>query len=179
MFKQIFEIFKSDSLYEQALIECHEMLDIDLAMFKASIHSLRQSDSAEIDIDIYAMDKKINEFERDVRRKVMTHLAVGGKEDIGSGLVLVSVVIDIERIGDYTKNIYDLVVTHPKNGEILRFRIRQYSFQIPSIRTDTGIVKYQFATAIICDEFLPPITALSCVDNHLIQRITILINRGP
>ena len=60
------------------------------------------------------MDKKINEFERDVRRKVMTHLAIGGKEDIGSGLVLVSVVIDIERIGDYTKNIYDLAVNHPK-----------------------------------------------------------------
>ena len=114
MFKQIFEIFKSDSLYEQALVECHEMLDIDLTMFKASISSLRKSDSSEIDIDIFAMDKKINEFERDVRRKVMTHLAIGGKEDIGSGLVLVSVVIDIERIGDYTKNIYDLALNHPK-----------------------------------------------------------------
>ena len=114
MFKQIFEIFKSDSLYEQALSECHEMLDIDLTMFKESIKSLRKSDSAEIGIDIFAMDKKINEFERDVRRKVMTHLAIGGKEDIGSGLVLVSVVIDIERIGDYTKNIYDLAVNHPE-----------------------------------------------------------------
>ena len=114
MFKQIFEIFKSDSLYEQALVECHEMLDIDLTMFKASLESLRKSDSADIDIDIYAMDKKINEFERDVRRKIMTHLAVGNREDVGSGLVLVSVVIDIERIGDYTKNIYDLAVNHPK-----------------------------------------------------------------
>ena len=114
MFKQIFEIFKSDSLYEQALVECHEMLDIDLTMFKASIQSLRKSDSTDIDIDIFAMDKKINEFERDVRRKIMTHLAVGSREDVGSGLVLVSVVIDIERIGDYTKNIYDLAVNHPK-----------------------------------------------------------------
>jgi phosphate uptake regulator len=125
MFKQIFEIFKSDSLYEQALKECHEMLDIDLTMFKASIQSLRKSDTAELDIDIYAMDKKINEFERDVRRKIMTHLAVGGKEDIGSGLVLVSVVIDIERIGDYTKNIYDLAVNHPKmlDGNALEDRL--------------------------------------------------------
>ena len=68
MFKQIFEIFKSDSLYEQALGECHEMLAIDKTMLEASVKSLRNSDSAEIDIDIYAMDKKINEFERDVRR---------------------------------------------------------------------------------------------------------------
>jgi len=125
MFKQIYEIFKSDNLYEQALKECHEMLDIDLTMFKASIQSLRKSDTAELDIDIYAMDKKINEFERDVRRKIMTHLAVGGKEDIGSGLVLVSVVIDIERIGDYTKNIYDLAVNHPKmlDGNALEDRL--------------------------------------------------------
>tara|TARA_B100000945_G_scaffold145451_1_gene116414 strand:+ start:1778 stop:2443 length:666 start_codon:yes stop_codon:yes gene_type:complete len=135
MFKQIFEIFKSDSLYEQALDECHEMLDIDLTMFKESIKSLRQSDSAEIGIDIFAMDKKINEFERDVRRKVMTHLAIGGKEDIGSGLVLVSVVIDIERIGDYTKNIYDLAVNHPQklNGGPLEDRlleIEQVSFNL-------------------------------------------------
>ena len=41
-------------------------------------------------------------------------IIVGGKEDLGTGLVLVSVVIDIERIGDYTKNIYDLAVNHPK-----------------------------------------------------------------
>jgi len=127
MFRQIFEIFKSDSLYEQALSECHEMLDIDLTMFKESIKSLRESDSADINIDIFAMDKKINEFERDVRRKVMTHLAIGGKEDIGSGLILVSVVIDIERIGDYTKNIYDLAVNHPKklNGGSMEDRIAE------------------------------------------------------
>ena len=112
MFKQIFEIFKSDSLYEQALLECHEMLDIDLKMFNTSIDSLRYANTD--DIDIYTMDKKINEFERDVRRKVMTHLAIGGREDIGSGLVLVSVVIDIERIGDYTKNIYDLSQSYTK-----------------------------------------------------------------
>jgi len=135
MFKQIFKLFKSDSLYEQALCECYEMLDIDLAMFKASIKSLRKNDSAKIDIDIYEMDKKINQFERDVRRKIMTHLAVGGREDVGSGLVLVSVVIDIERIGDYTKNIYDLAVNHPKklNGGGAENRltlIENYSFNL-------------------------------------------------
>ena len=114
MFKRIFELFQSDSLYEQALNECYEMLEIDREMFNESINALRYSDTADIPIDIYAMDKKINEFERDVRRKVMTHLVVSGKDHLGSGLILVSVVIDIERIGDYTKNIYDLALQHPK-----------------------------------------------------------------
>ena len=114
MFKEIFAMFKGDSLYIQAFDECHEMLEIDREMFTQSIKALRTSDSAEIPIDIYAMDKKINSFEMDVRRKVATHLVVANSQDIGPGLVLTSVVIDIERIGDYTKNIYDLAVTHPK-----------------------------------------------------------------
>jgi phosphate transport system protein len=114
MFKQIFNLFKSDSLYEQALNQCFEMLDTDLLMFNESVKSLRESDTAEIPIDIFEMDKKINQFERDVRRKVMTHLAISGNEDLGSGLILISVVVDIERIGDYTKNIYELAINHPK-----------------------------------------------------------------
>ena len=118
MFKQIFDMFKSDSLYEQALSECHEMLDIDREMFNESVKSLRQSDSVEIPIDIYEMDKKINSFERDVRRKIMTHLAISGNEDLSSGLVLTSVVIDIERIGDYAKNIYDLALRYPKKLKV-------------------------------------------------------------
>ena len=51
-------------------------------------------------------------------RKVMTHLSMGHTADISSGLALVSIVIDIERIGDYTKNIYDLAVNHPKRLEV-------------------------------------------------------------
>tara|TARA_B100001758_G_C18403296_1_gene610390 strand:+ start:166 stop:759 length:594 start_codon:yes stop_codon:yes gene_type:complete len=84
------------------------MLDIDLEMFQESIHVLRNQDDSKSKIDIAKTDIKINKFERSVRRKVMTHLAVSGTEDLGSGLILTSVVIDIERIGDYTKNIYDL-----------------------------------------------------------------------
>ena len=114
MFKELFNLIKSDSLYEQALNRCYEMLDIDSQMFNESINSLRNSDTAEIPIDIFEMDKKINEFEREVRRKIMTHLSISGSKDLASGLILISVVIDIERIGDYTKNIYELAINHPK-----------------------------------------------------------------
>ena len=46
-----------------------------------------------------------------------------------------SVVIDIERIGDYTKNIYDLAVNHPKklNGGSVEDRlskIEKISFKL-------------------------------------------------
>ena len=113
MWKEIVSVFQKDNLYQQAFNEACEMLEIDGKMYAASVQSLRQSDTAEIDLDIYALDKEINRSERDVRKKVMKHLMLSGDTQLNSGLALVSVVIDIERIGDYTKNIYDLARSHP------------------------------------------------------------------
>lgn len=106
-------LFKEDNLYIQALKESYEMLALDLSMYEASVESLRHSDTGELNIDIYQLDKKINAYERDVRKKVMTHLSVTGSKDLAPGLILISVVVDIERIGDYTKNINDMAQQHP------------------------------------------------------------------
>lgn len=113
MWRNVLNIFNKDNLYTRALTESHEMLDLDLRMIEASVESLRRSDDGSIAIDIHKMDKQINRFERDVRQKVLTHLAVSGPGDLSGGLVLVSIIIDIERIGDYAKNIHDLARFHP------------------------------------------------------------------
>ena len=113
MWKTLIGAFKKDNLYQQALAEACEMLETDGRMFEASVESLRRSDTADIAVDIYKLDKEINRSERDVRKKVMTHLVVSGGTELAHGLALISVVIDIERIGDYTKNIYDLARRHP------------------------------------------------------------------
>ncbi|MDA7675350.1 hypothetical protein N8676_00325 [bacterium] len=113
MWKELIQLFKKDNLFEQAYQEAAEMLDTDAAMYNASVEALRRSDTAEVKFDIYDADKGVNRSERGVRKKVMTHLVVSGGTNLASGLSLVSVVIDIERIGDYTKNIYDLAVHHP------------------------------------------------------------------
>tara|TARA_Y100000768_G_scaffold226644_1_gene171087 strand:+ start:364 stop:1029 length:666 start_codon:yes stop_codon:yes gene_type:complete len=121
MLKEFFNILKSDSLFDQALSECYEMLDIVDQMFKTSTKSLRQDSQENYPSNIYEMDKKINHFERDVRRKIMTHLTVNPQQDLSSGLALVSVVIDIERMGDYTKNIYDLAIKYPKKLDAAKY----------------------------------------------------------
>ena len=41
-------------------------------------------------------------------RDVFNHLCVSGMEDLNSGLVLISIIIEIERIGDYTKNMIEI-----------------------------------------------------------------------
>jgi phosphate transport system protein len=113
MFKEFFDLFRRENLLRQAFERSREMLEEDREMFDAAVRSLREQGDARVEVDIYAKDQMINAYEREVRRKVYTHLAVAGEKDLHAGLVLASVVIDIERIGDYTKNIVELALHHP------------------------------------------------------------------
>ena len=113
MFKEFFDVFRKGDLLHQAFDRSHEMLRDDMEMFEAAISSLRERDDARVDIDVYAKDQRINAYQREVRRKVFTHLTLARAQDLHAGLALVSVVIDIERIGDYAKNIVELALNHP------------------------------------------------------------------
>lgn len=112
MWKELFNLSSSNNLFVEAHEQAAEMLDTDWTMFQVSVESLRNSDTGEVSIDIYAKDKEVNRGERDIRRKIFTHLSVSGSSNLSAGLALVTVVIDIERIGDYTKNIYELAKNH-------------------------------------------------------------------
>lgn len=112
-FKELFELWRSDNFLQQAWKESYVMLETTREMFEKSIHSLRKTDDAEISRDVYTTDKQVNIYLQDVRRKVFKHLALTGGANIIPGLVLISIVIDVERIGDYTKNITDIAIAHP------------------------------------------------------------------
>lgn len=58
--------------------------------------------------DLWATDKRINRTERRIRRLVVTHGTVHGANELPICLVVMSLVKDAERIGDYAKNIFDL-----------------------------------------------------------------------
>lgn len=112
-FKELYELWKRDNSLKQAFEESYIMLETTQKMFEKSIHSLRMTDNADIDMIVYDLDKKVNKFLQDVRQKVFKHLAITGGANIIPGLILTSIVIDIERIGDYTKNITDIAIAHP------------------------------------------------------------------
>ena len=59
-------------------------------------------------MDIAGEDEAINMGERMVRRLVAEHLTINPKQDLPSSLVLISIVHDVERIGDYTKGLIEL-----------------------------------------------------------------------
>lgn len=113
MLKEWLAIFKKDILMDRAYQRSYLMLDLTREMFSKAKESLRHLENNEVDIDIYDKDSEINKYEREVRRNVFNHLAVSGAAKLPSGLALISIIIDIERIGDYTKNIVELALNHP------------------------------------------------------------------
>lgn len=115
MFEQFKKLFTtSESLLDSAYNTTLTMLEYDYEMYRASKGVLRDTDGCDLPFDVKKMDRKINKYEREVRRNVLTHLTISGPQNLVPGLALVSIVIDVERIGDYTKNIVDLARQHEK-----------------------------------------------------------------
>ena len=142
-FKQFIELWKTADSLTQALEDSHVMLESTHQMFTESVKSLRRSDSSDVAINIYEMDQTINRYERRVRRKVLKHLAIAGGVNMIPGLILTSIVIDIERIGDYTKNIKDLAVSHPE-----RLRCGRYEEDIQKIEEGVGEIYTEVVPAV-------------------------------
>jgi len=108
MYKDILKVFKINSLLDDAFNRSYEMIEVTGSMFDQVIMRLRKDQNHQYSFDIRDKDIAVNKFERQVRRDVFNHLCVSGLDDLNSGLVLVSIIIDIERIGDYTKNMVEL-----------------------------------------------------------------------
>ena len=75
----------------------------------ASNALLAGADPAAVGGDVHSTDKRINATERDIRRDLVVHVSVHqAASDVPMVLAYMAVAKDVERIGDYAKNIYDL-----------------------------------------------------------------------
>jgi len=111
VFNDLVNIWKKNDLLSEAWDESHEMILLSNEIFIKAIDGLRSGEKTKSLKGLKKRDKEINSFHKNVRRKVVTHYAVSGNTlNIESGLVLINLVVDIERIGDYTKNILDLAI---------------------------------------------------------------------
>lgn len=108
----MFEFFKSsghsaiesvEQMLTTMLVDGHEVYTT------ASEALFGGGKSKETKQEVRSTDRGINQAQRDVRRELMLHAAVQESVDLPLVLSYMSVVKDAERIGDYAKNIYDLV----------------------------------------------------------------------
>ena len=115
VFKDLVNIWKSEDSLSQAWNESNDMLHLSHEMFNDAVDALRSGEKNKVIKSIKLRDEKINSYHREIRKKVVTYYSVSKDvSNIDSGLVLINIVVDIERIGDYSKNILDLAKHYPK-----------------------------------------------------------------
>jgi len=166
MLKELLRLLKKGGLMDQAFQETVDMINVLEEMFNLSVRYLHEGIAPETDRDVYTMDKRINLLDQKMRRHIYNHLVLQEQKDLYMSLLLVQMGVDLERIGDYIKNIYDLrrisgdcdFGTYTEELHRLEDDIRKL---IPAVREalqqndDTaaiGIQKTYFEKAKLCDK---------------------------
>lgn len=62
---------------------------------------------------VFEADERINVLQQRIRREIVVHMSVHGTGDVNACLIMMSLVKDAERIGDYAKNLADLLTHAP------------------------------------------------------------------
>lgn len=106
MFREIIDSHRRTTLVYEALQEVLNMLERAEKMFGVVCSTLLTQEEAVADID--REDRDINEGEHLVRRLILEHLVINPDRDLPASLALISIVHDVERLGDYAKNLVEL-----------------------------------------------------------------------
>lgn len=144
MWKELKQIWFGDDLLSEAWDMTYEAMNIDSEMFDDAVAALWGDSKKKTQRVIFKKDKLINKYERDIRRKIITHLSIQQGEGLAAGMVLSTVIVDVERIGDYVKNIVDLTEMHP--GELKDVEVKN------TLNTIESSIKNSFIKTRQCVE---------------------------
>jgi len=104
--KQILQAYRTYKVIGESEKEIRTMIEKARSLFGASALALLSQ--KEVSFDLYARDREINDLVVDIRKKIVEHLSVTACHNVGGELVFLKVINDIERVGDYSKNLLDL-----------------------------------------------------------------------
>ena len=111
MLHELLTILRSNQPLEAVGEKFSKMLELSLDMVRKSgeiycVHIV----TPEQRTDLQKQDVKVNKLERKIRKQITFHLSVPGNiMDLPYCLVVMILVKDVERIGDYAKELADLV----------------------------------------------------------------------
>lgn len=111
MLRELMQIFRSGEPLSGMGENFMQMLTLSLELTKkAGGIYFGRAITPEERTQIHKQDVKVNKLERRIRKQVIVHLSVqGNTHDLPYCLLLMSLVKDVERIGDYAKDLADLV----------------------------------------------------------------------
>jgi phosphate uptake regulator len=116
MFERLFRPATRSPLIDSAFRDIGQMLDQAQRMLDLALGALLEGKPLLVDLD--ELDDVVDEGERMVRRSVLEHLSFDPSRDLVASLVLVSMVQDAERLGDFARGIPELLplARHPRSG---------------------------------------------------------------
>ncbi|HSM02328.1 MAG TPA: PhoU domain-containing protein [Acidimicrobiia bacterium] len=110
------------------LQDCRHAFDLSMTALLAG------GDPTTVGPEVRTTDIRVNKAERAVRRELVVHVSVrGAKADLPMVLATMSIVKDVERIGDYAKNVWDLTAegidfsSAPDRDDLVAWRSRTSS----------------------------------------------------
>lgn len=106
MFGEVWKFWRRETLIDKAEEEVERMIVIAKDMFRIAMSVFLDKEKSRA--DLYKMDQGLNAIQMDVRRKILQHLSINPAMDITASLILITIIVDIERLGDYSKNVLDL-----------------------------------------------------------------------
>jgi len=109
MLRQVMALWRGERFMKKVIEKFGEMLSDDEYLFTHAWEVfMGQAVIDQIKQPFYDKDIAVNSGEREIRRMLVEHLALHPKHDISGCLVMMSLVKDAERIGDYSKNIFEV-----------------------------------------------------------------------
>ena len=123
MFKKFLALWKGKDFLKQILEDFNLMGKDTEEMFSSVLKKLLEGkEEPGLKDKIYSIDKKVNKLERKIRKRIVEHLSLRPSVDVPACLLMMSVVKDSERIGDYCKNLYEVTELLEKPLDIGKFR---------------------------------------------------------
>ena len=89
--------------------ETLEGLHLSQEMYHQVLQALHEQTTEQVKARMKQMDGDVNRLQRSVRQKIYRHLSLTEGKDLLSSMQLHDIVNEIERVGDYSKNIAELV----------------------------------------------------------------------
>jgi len=121
MLREIIDAMRNKGVMEELFHEFVDMVKAAEWMFgKCAEAIFAESIDESVKKEIYERDILVNQTERDIRKKLITHLAVQPGADVPACLTLMSICKDAERLGDYSKNLFEVyqLAGGPLKGEM-------------------------------------------------------------
>lgn len=108
MLRELIGVFQSGDPQDEMSRDFRRMLALTHQMILTSgqVFFGEVPESEDLAAQLYRHDREVNGLEQSLRRRLFTHLTVSGtRTDVSFWLSLMSLVKDVERLGDYAKNL--------------------------------------------------------------------------